>query len=319
MNLRNLDLNLLLVFDAIMQEKQVSLAAQRIGRTQSAVSHSLRKLRAIFKDDLFIRTSGGMGPTPLALELSAPISSALADIQGVLDSHIEFIPDQTGRTFNVGVYDATSYLFLPSIIERFRNLAPKATLNGFHVSEENVFDLLRTGQIDCAIIGNPANVPDGISSEEIFTEKFVCAVDKNNPILDKSINLETYLSYPHLHVARDSTTSGQVDIELEKIGLKRNVLSTVPHSLVVPKIISDTDLIVTIGEGALYDFAEGYDLKLFNPPLSIPDVKFSLLSDQRTKMDAGNKWLRSLFKERAAEIKQEKQMLYNENAELFAK
>ncbi len=318
MNLRNLDLNLLLVFDAIMQERQVSLAAQRIGRTQSAVSHSLRKLREVFNDDLFIRTAGGMGPTPLALELSAPIASALADIQGVLDSHIDFKPDQTGRTFNIGVYDATSYLFLPSIIEKFRRVAPNATLNGHHVSEENVFDLLRTGQIDCAIIGNACNVPEGIISEEIFTEKFICAVDKNHSILKKPIDIEKYLSYPHLHVARDSTTPGQVDIELEKIGSKRNVLSVVPHYLVVPQIISGTDLIVTIGEGALYDFAKAYDLKLFNPPIKIPEVKFSLLSDQRARMDGGNKWLRSLCAKRGEEIRHEKKGLYMSNPELFA-
>lgn len=317
MNLRNLDLNLLMVFDAIMQERQVSLAAQRIGRTQSAVSHSLKKLREIFKDELFVRTSGGMGPTPLALELSNPISSALADIQSVLDSHLEFNPEVSQRHFNIGVYDATSYQFLPSIIKKFRSRAPAATLNGYHVSEDNVFDLLRTGQIDCAIIGNVIDVPDGIISEEIFTEKFICAVDRKNPILKSKITIDTYLSYPHLHIARDTVASGQVDIELEKIELKRNIMSVVPHYLVAPKIIRNTDLIATIGEGALYDFVEFNKLTLFNPPIALPEVTFAMLSDQRARFDAGNIWLRSLCNERADELKIEKQKLYKDNSELF--
>ena len=318
MNLHNLDLNLLLVFEAIMQERQVSMAAIRIGRTQSAVSHSLKNMREIFKDDLFIRTSGGMAPTPLALELSVPISSALADIQSVLDSHLEFNPTVSKRHFNIGVYDATSYLFLPDILKKFRSRAPSATLNGHHVSEDNVFDLLRTGKIDCALLGNVNNIPERIISEEMFKEKFLSVADKNNLIFKEKITLDTYLSYPHLHIARDSTATGQVDVELEKIGLKRNIMSIVPHYLVAPKIISGTDLIATIGEGTLYEFVELNNLKLFNPPLAIPEITFSILSDQRAMFEAGNIWLRSLCQERAEELKEENQNLYKKNTDLIA-
>jgi DNA-binding transcriptional LysR family regulator len=176
---------------------------------------------------------------------------------------------------------------------------------------------LRTGQIDCAIIGNVIDVPDGIISEEIFTEKFICAVDRKNPILKSKITIDTYLSYPHLHIARDTVASGQVDIELEKIELKRNIMSVVPHYLVAPKIIRNTDLIATIGEGALYDFAEFNKLTLFNPPIALPEVTFAMLSDQRARFDAGNIWLRSLCNERADELKIEKQKLYKDNSELF--
>ena len=309
MNIRNLDLNLLLVFDAIMQDRQVSKAAIRIGRTQSAVSHSLKKLRAIFNDDLFVRTAGGMGPTPLAIELSEPISSALADIQSVLDSHLDFNPKISKRHFNIGIYDFTSFQFLPTIIEKLRSLAPNATLQGHHVSEDNVFNLLRTGQIDCAILGNVTNVPEGIISEDILTEKFMCAVDKNNPILGKPITLEAYLSFPHLHIARDKMSVGQADIELEKIGLKRTIMSIIPHYLVVPQIISGTDLIVTIGEGALIDFAESNGLKLFTPPISMSDMAFTLLTDQRAKLDPGNIWLCDIIRQRAEELRKKNQGL----------
>jgi len=317
MNLRALDLNLLLIFDAIMQERHVTRAAERVGRSQSAVSHSLKNLRQIFKDDLFVRTAGEMDPTPRAMELAGPISLALADIQGALDSYLHFDPGQSHRSFNIGMSDATAFMFLPDLITKFRSAAPNATINVRNVSAARGYHLLRIGELDCVILGNAPEVSQHLVSKTILTEKFLCAMWNHNPVLDSPLTLDTFLSCQHLQISLDGISPGQVDVELEKMDLKRNVAATIPHYLVAPWIIVDTDLIVTCGEAPLMAMTGTSAITLAKPPIDIPDVVFSMITDQRVRTDPGNIWLRSLIMKQADDMQNQKTELYKNNARLF--
>lgn len=318
MNLRALDLNLLLIFDAIMQERHVSRAAERIGRSQSAVSHSLKKLRQVLNDDLFVRTAGEMDPTPRAMELAQPISSALADLQGALDSYLHFDPGMSQRHFNIGMSDATAFMFLPGLIKEFRAAAPNAAINVRNISAARGYHLLRIGELDCVVLGNAPEVSDYLVSEKILTEKFLCAMWNHNPLLKNPLTLDTFLSCQHLQISLDGVSPGQVDIALDKMGLKRNVAATIPHYLVVPWILTDTDLIVTCGEAPLIAMAGTSAITLAKPPIDIPDVVFSLVTDQRVRTDPGNTWLRSIIVKRADDMQNQKKELYKKNARLFS-
>lgn len=317
MNLRTLDLNLLLVFDAILQDRQVSRAADRMGRSQSALSHSLKKLRQVFGDDLFVRAGGEMEPTPRALELAGPIAAALADIQGALDRYAAFDPATSSRGFTIGMSDSTALMFLPGLIRRFRAEAPGATVNVRNVSPARGYQLLRAGELDCVVIGNAPPVAEHLVAEAILTEKFLCAMWDRNPVLDGPFTLEAYLSCPHLQVSLDGVSPGQIDVELEKRGLRRNVVATIPHYLVIPWVLVETDAIVTCGEDPLLAVEGTCDIALARPPVPVPDVVFSLITDERVRTDPGNIWLRSLIVDRADELRRQKDAIYRSKPTLF--
>lgn len=318
MNLHALDLNLLLVFDAIMRERQVSRAGERIGRTQSAVSHSLNKLRVIFKDDLFVRTVGGMEPTPRAVELARPLGAALADIKKVLDSYLYFEPEVSERHFNIGMSDGSALIFLPNLIKSFRAMAPNASINIRNVNATNGYHMLRMGELDYVVLGNVPVVSEHLVAEEILTEKFLCATCNDNPVLNKPLTLDTYLSCDHLHVSLDGESPGMIDIALGERGLKRNITTTIPHYLLAARVIENTDLIVTTGEAPLVAMEDFTKIKLAKPPLNLPDVVFSIIFDKRVETDPGNVWLKSLILKLTGDIQQQKDILYKKNPQLFA-
>ncbi|WP_419905621.1 LysR family transcriptional regulator [Kiloniella sp.] len=276
MNLRSLDLNLLLVFDSLLNEGQVSRAASKVGRSQSAISHSLKKLRQIF-NELFIRTSTGMEPTPRALVLAKSISSALADLQGAFDNFLDFDPILSNRNFAIGLSDGTAFMFLPQLIKKFRAEAPLATINVHNVTQLSGCQMLRTGKLDCVVLGNVKDVDQNLEQEVILSEKFLCAMWNKNPALDTPFTLESFLSNPHLQISVDGVSQGQVDLSLELIGKQREIKATIPHYLLIPQILPGSYLITTCADSILVPFAETSEITLLAPPVSLPDVKFSLV------------------------------------------
>ncbi len=313
MNLLSLDLNLLLVLDAIMHERHVSKAALRVGRSQSAISHSLKKLRMIFNDELFVRRRGQMVPTPRALELAEPISAILSDIQGTLDRYYDFDLARSTRHFKVGISDSTAFMFLPEIVKKMRLLAPNTTISARNISANRGYQLLRTRDLDCAILGNAPPVSDDLYSEVIMTEKFLSAVWSQNPINKVPFTLESFLAGSHLNVAVDGKSPGQVDIALKKMNLKRNVVVVIPLYLVAPLVLMGTDLIMTTGSDSLSAFAEHTEITLKKPPIELPDVEFSVIMDKRALTDPAMIWVRSLIQQRADDLKQKRKIIYSHN------
>jgi DNA-binding transcriptional LysR family regulator len=310
MNLHSLDLNLLLVLDAVMKDRHVSKAALRIGRSQSALSHSLKKLRIIFNDELFVRKAGQMAPTPRALELAGPVSTILADIQGTLDRYYEFDPAQSLRHFKIGISDSTAFMFLPSLARSVRQQSPNITISAINVSDYHGYQLLRSGDLDCVVLGNAPAITDDLHSETVLTEPFLSAMWSQNPISKAPLTLAAFLSCSHLNVAVDGKSPGQVDIALQKMNLKRYVAMTIPLYRLAPLMLRDTDLILTIGVGNMLALAESHEIKLRKPPIELPDVEFSVITDKRVHTDPGIIWLRSLLQKRADEMKKKRKDFY---------
>ncbi len=244
--LDQLDLNLLRVFVVLMEERSVTRAADRLNRTQSAVSHSLAKLRAFFNDDIFNRDSGTMEPTPRAKELSVAVSAALANIRSAVDRHLNFEPLETIRNFRIGLTDYTAIAILPQIMREFIRCAPHATLNVLHAPESDIETLLQSGGLDCAVLGNANFKNDSLVEVVLSRDKLICAGWRGSAILSGALTLERYLEAPHLQISSDGVSEGAADRALKRQNLSRHVVATTPHYLVAPYLIRGTELLTIL-------------------------------------------------------------------------
>jgi DNA-binding transcriptional LysR family regulator len=308
-SLNQIDLNLLRAFDVLMRERSVTRAAVSLGRTQSAVSHSLGKLREIFKDDLFARDSGNMEPTPRARELGVVISRALADIRSVVDRHLNFEPKATFRNFRIGLSDYTAVAFLPYLIEAFALEAPNATLNVLHAREFEVPSMLKSREIECAILGNSSLNDPQLKIVELARDEMVCAGWRENPILD-DFTTENYLAASHLQISADGTAPGIADITLKEMGLTRKVVATIPHYLVAPWVIKGSHLITSFGNSVLLALSDESQTRIVNPPIALPDVRVSLIFENGVQEDPGHKWFRGLIRSVSEAQRHRKKAVY---------
>ncbi len=204
MDLSTIDLNLLVAFDALMAERSVTRAGKRIGRTQPAMSATLSRLRALFEDDLFIRSPGGLQPTQRASELAEPLSRALAEIGRTLDYTQKFDPASSTQSFTVALSDHPAFVLLPRLVDVLRTQAPGITLriNAFSHRDDAV-TLLDAGEADLTVGVPSRQAPGGrIISRPLFQERFVCVLRRGHPMAARSLDLETFLpkSISHFHL-----------------------------------------------------------------------------------------------------------------------
>lgn len=295
MNFSGIDLNLLRVFDVLMREGNVTVAAERLGRTQSAVSHSLGKLRALFKDKLFVRDGGSMKPTPRAIELSAEISDALASIRATIDRYQLFVPDQTRRVFRVGLIDYHGAMVIPELIKHFRAEAPHATLNVMPTSKEEVGRLILTRKLDCAIVLNFDQDDQNLLLSEVGRDNLVCAIWSGSPLLSQPLTLERYLAATHIQISADGMSEGLADKVLREMGLQRHVAATIPSYLVIPWVLRGSDLITHCADSILLTLDEKSEVGLTKAPIALPSMPISLIIHKQMASDPATTWLKRLI------------------------
>jgi len=305
------DLNLLRVFNVLMQERSVTRAADHLGRTQSAVSHSLAKLRILFKDELFTRDGGLMRPTPRALELVGDLSDALGKIRASIGRYRIFDPATTERKFRVGLTDYHAMIFIPGLIREFSKQAPHATLNVIPANrvEAESTDYFR--QVDCTLTG--ANLKDdpNLTKIELGQDRMLCAVWSGSPIARSPLSLETYLAASHLQISADGQSEGLADGALRERGLKRKVVATISNYLVMPWVLRGTDLITHCGDSIFQMLDEASEVTLLSPPIPISSVSANLVMHRQMAGDQGVLWLRRLITElyHAAQIRKNEVIL----------
>lgn len=311
LSLNQIDLNLLRVFDVLIHERSVTRTADRIGRTQSAVSHALGRLRNIFNDELFEREGSVMVPTPRALELAAVIGKAIAEISDVVDRSTRFEPETSPRNFRVGLSDYTAVAFLPQMIDRFAREAPKASLNILHTRESEVVELLRRKEVECVILGNFNTNETHLNKVVLSVDKMVCAGWRGNPLL-AGLTAQQYQAAEHLQISADGRAEGVADIVLRQMNLTRKVVATIPHYLVAPWVIKGTSLITAFGDSMLLVLPDESETVIVAPPIPLPDVVLTMIYDRYLETDLGHAWLRRLIASVAHEQKQAKEGVYGE-------
>jgi LysR family transcriptional activator of mexEF-oprN operon len=295
-NLNAVDLNLLIAFDALVAERSVSRAAARLGVTQPAASHALKRLRYLFKDELLARGPHGMQPTGRALSLHPAVQSVLAEIHSIVSTGHAFEPAKTSRTFRLSMSDAMSVEALPSIARRIRREAPNIDLTISTSGPQESCRRIADDEIDLAI-GVIPHVPKDLASREFYRDTLICVADKRNKRLKKGrMDLQDYLDSPHVTVARDGDTGIQVDEILDSMAIPRRIAITVPHYLSVPSLIRGTDLVAHTRQRLISVFRMSSDLIVFPVPLpmKVPELEFIQVWHKRYEGDPGHRWLRDL-------------------------
>ncbi len=291
MNLKETDLNLFIAFDVIYTEKNLTKAGQVLGITQPAVSNALSRLRELFGDDLFIRTSKGMIPTPVANQIIKDVRSALSLIQNTISETEKFDPSIAEMTFKISIGDSSEYRLLPLLIKELVEVAPKIKVETYLTPRKDAPRELASGTIDFSI-DPPVHSDPHLRHEKIYEEDYVMIVRKDHPILDlKEITIEDYLKLSHIHISNRKTGLGHVDMALYRLGLSRDISLRAQHFLVAPYIVEQSDLAITTTKG----FAVDRDLAWRELPFDIEPLVLHLYWHEAKDSDPSSKWMKDLM------------------------
>lgn len=293
--LDSLDLNLLRVFVVLIQQRSVTKAAEQLGRTQSAVSHSLAKLREFFQDDLFNRDSGVMEPTARAKELAQVVTASLSNIRAAVEQHMNFDAATTRRNFRIGVNDNAALAYIPGLTNEFIVQAPNATLNVIHVHESQVSSLIRAREIDYAIVAADGIADSRLELMPLSRDRLLCVGWKGNPAMRAPLLIDEYLQSLHVQVSADGISPGAADRVLQARRLRRRVVATIPHYLVTPSILKNTNLLAILGDSILFALGDDSELIVTEPPFKLPRLNICLVYDPVRQSDDGHTWLRDLI------------------------
>ena len=291
MKIKDTDLNLFIAFDVIYTEKNLTKSGQVLGITQPAVSNALARLRDLFNDELFIRTSRGMIPTPVANQLIGDIRNALSLIQNTISVSEKFAPSTAEMTFKISIGDTSEYRLLPLLIKELAEIAPKVKVETYLTARKDAPRELASGAIDFSI-DPPLQSDQHLKHEKIYQEDYVMIVREDHPILKKQkITIEDYLDLSHIHISNRKTGMGHVDMTLYKLGLTRDIYLRAQHFLVAPYIVEQSDMAITTTKG----FAVDRNLAWRELPFDIDPLVLHLYWHENNDNESSSKWMRDLM------------------------
>ena len=265
-NISGVDLNLLVVFDALMRERNVTRVGEKIGLSQPAVSNALNRLRYLTGDELFIRGPRGMRPTHRAMDMAGPVRQAMNNIETALSDR-EFRPARETRSLRFALSDYATSLFFPQLVAVLQKEAPGVELVGRPLAREDAFDLLDNSETDF-VIGPFEEAPKRFGVQHLFDEEYACIVRKGHELAKGEMTLERYLSGRHLVAPMEGRRSYFIQHMLESEGLERDVVVNMTQFHVAPTIIAKSNLIMTLPKRAGERYAEMVDIVV--RPLPLP-------------------------------------------------
>jgi DNA-binding transcriptional LysR family regulator len=299
MNLAGFDLNLLLVFQAMMGERNATRAGQRIGLSQPAVSAALSRLRSIFDDQLFVRQAGEMVPTARALTLAEPISEALRRVEAALAGTPHFDPASMRRDFTMRGVDYVSYMLIAPLMAHLCKTAPEIVVRCVDAQTGSVPELLEAGRIDFAI-EVMHQLEDPIRSQFLLRERYVVIVAAEHPALDPRgelfsqtpIDLDLYCRSPHVLHSFVGGTTGNVDSALAAVGRRRRVGLSLPHFFSIAEAVAHSTMIATFPERMALRLAPLLGLRVYEVPVELAPISLAVIWHRRNDDDASCTWFR---------------------------
>jgi LysR family transcriptional activator of mexEF-oprN operon len=286
-----IDLNLLVVFAVVMRERSATRAAERLFLTQSAVSHALRRLRAAFDDELFVRASQGVAPTPRAEALYRDILPCLETIETTLGPPAAFVPESSHRTFRLGLPSALDVSVTPALLAQLAAVGPHMSLVVRPADFQTGLGKLDSGEIDVGVSHFPA-VERWQRSRPLGTYNYACLFDGERLGLSAPVSLEQYLAHPHVLPSFSGDTSGAVDTVLAEHNLQRRVLVATPDFASIPFYLTNTRSMATMPTYAARIFADRLGLTYSVLPFAMPDFPVSMIWHARLDADTGQTWFR---------------------------
>jgi DNA-binding transcriptional LysR family regulator len=291
-NLAAIDLNLLVAFEALLEQRSVTKAAARLQIGQPAMSSALSRLRVLFEDELFVRLGRQMQPTLKAQAIAPGILTALQQIRQAVISSQVFEPTTSDRMFAIGSSDYTSFVMVPPLLEFSHQVSPALNFQTIGFEKDCVGDLLERGTIDLAL-GVFPNPLRQTQSQPIFEERFVGIARQGHPALRQgTMSLETYTQLSHALTTLRRDTIGEIDKILTERNLERRIALTTPHMLILPFAIASSDLVAAIPSRIALRFAQLCNLTIFELPVTTKPWLISMLWSALSDRDEANLWLR---------------------------
>lgn len=295
-HMRGVDLNLLNALDALLAERNVTRAAARIGITQSAMSHSLARLRLVLGDELLVRSGASMVPTARGEALASPVARALAEVARAL-APPTFDPRSARGKLVIGTTDYGELVLLPRFFRRLARDAPGIDVR-VHATGDDITAPLADGTFDL-VIAPVQSYEDGagIRARRLFDERFVCVMRKGHPLANGKLTLARFASASHALISPRGKEGGFIDDALARHGLSRRVAVAVPHFLIAPHVVASSDLLLTLAARVAEMLAKPLGLAVLPLPreLGVQGFTMSAIWHERTQGEASQKWMRDLL------------------------
>lgn len=301
-NLAAIDLNLLVAFEALLEQRSVTKAAEQLQIGQPAMSAALSRLRIVFEDELFVRLGRQMQPTLKAQAIAPGILAALQQIRQAVTASQTFEPSVSDRTFTIGSSDYTSFVLMPPLLQFSLQQAPCINLQMIEFEKDKIGDVLERGEIDVAL-GVFPNPPRQTQLEPIFEERFVGIARQGHPAIQQgTMSLAAFAQFPHALTTLRRDTTGAIDQALNAQNLERRVAFTTPHMMVLPFAIASSDLIAALPRRIALRLAALCHLTVFELPVKTAPWMVSMLWSQLSDRDEAHRWLRNTIKAMAQTI-----------------
>lgn len=294
MDITDIDLNLLVVFDALLRTRSVSRAARELRMSQPATSLALNRLRKTFGDPLFVRTSRGIHPTPFSEAMAAPLEAIIDRIRADLLQQPTFDPATAQRAVTLNMHDIGELVFLPRILERLSIEAPGIQLRTVNLAATELERALRTGEVDLALGHFPELVSAALYQQRLFTHAFVCVVRADHPTIGGELTRKQFIEGRHAVVHPAGQLNDSLEAELQELGLTRRVSVRIEHYLAVPTMLERSDLIFTVPYAIGASLARLAAIKLVKPPFKARPRVVRQHWHSRFQQDAANRWLRGV-------------------------
>ena len=291
MQLQRIDLNLLVVFDAIYGEGGITRAASKLHLTQPAISHALARLRQMFGDPLFLREGRRMVPTPLARRLVEPLRRSLRGLETALNEAERFEAASSDRHFNIGLRDVLESTVLPPLMHGLRKQAPGVAISAVSFERSRLEAELSAGSLDLAL---DVLLPHGptIRHQRVGLDRLVAVLRKNHPATRATLDLKTYLRLGHVAVSSRRSGPGLEDIELSRRGLQRHVRLRCQHYFAACRVVAQTDLLLTMPERYAGVANQQYGNRILPLPFQPPPLDAYLYWHANAEDEPANRWLR---------------------------
>ena len=293
MDIKNVDLNLLVLLDTMMERRSVTRAAEALGLSQPATSAALARLRLVFGDPLFVKVGSAMQPTPRTLKLAAPVRRVIAAIQEDILQPSAFNPSQSDKTFNLIAPDIAEVILLPRLLQSLCVQAPGVKLRVSSMPRLVAAQALESGQAELALGYFPDLQKAGFFQQRLFKHRYVGIVRKNHPFIGSRLTMKAYLGAPHAVVAPEGREHA-VERFLKLKNLKRNVVLELSHFMSLSSIIASSDLLATVPDDLANLFVEQGGVRMVELPVAVPQVEVHQFWHQRMHKDAANMWFRGL-------------------------
>jgi DNA-binding transcriptional LysR family regulator len=291
---QRIDLNLVVVFDAIYRARNLTGAGRGLGLSQPAMSHALARLRSILKDPLFVRLPRGLHPTPLADEMAPALMDGLAVIRGGLERKT-FDPATSTRVFRIAMGELAAVVHLPHVVRELSANAPQATLHTIEIPGPSLRDALGDGEVDLGT----GNYRLGSACREalLYEAEYACVVRADHPTIRSRLTLSNFRNTGHMLVKPKGASPHGEDIEraLSSRAVGARVIVQVSHFHGIAALIPTSDLIATVPIRLAASMKQRANVKVFPPPIALPKIKVSIYWHERFHRDPGNAWLRSVY------------------------